>query len=167
MTSYVPLPLRWRPLQDEVARGRIERILCDWEGTPYARGQRVKQVGVFCTAFVCAVLDELYGREPVDLPEIPDDASMHDPARARAGLRWFLRQYPCDVVEDGFVEPGDVLITGPIAGGPGHAIFVGPQPGTLWQASGPAVHFTGMSIPGEYSLHAVYRLRERQKWSSK
>jgi hypothetical protein len=174
--NYVPLPLRWQSFCIEgtgmhrAAEGgllrRMERIFGAWEGTPYRDGQAVKRVGTFCTAFLCAVLDELYRVErPTPLPEIPTDAAMHHPPTARAGLRWFLSHYPRhQEVTDGFVQPGDVLVTGPQGGGPGHGILVGPRENTLWQCSADSVHFTGMSIPECYQLFAAYRMTDRSKW---
>lgn len=173
---YVPLPLKWRSFsvndlgmhraqENEMLR-RMGRILNDWEGTPYADGQSVKGVGTFCTAFVCAVLDELYRKErPTPMPEIPSDAAMHDRATAIAGLHWFLRHYPENERQDGdLVQPGDILITGPVGGGPGHAMFVGPRENTLWQCSGESVHYTGMHLPDVYRLFAVYRMKDRHTW---
>lgn len=180
---YVPLPLRWRSFvlgdtgvhragEGNLLR-RLERILAFWEGTPYHLGQSVRGMGTFCTAFLCAVLDELYGRPAATpLPEIPVDASMHDPATARSGLRWFLEHYPnherVEPGPDGYtvVQPGDVLVTGPQGGGPGHAILVGPRENTLWQCSGLGVHYTGLHIYEHYDLFAVYRMTDREKWLS-
>lgn len=177
MIRYVSLPVTWTSLslsewgsraEEGAILRRMERILWQWEGTPYVPGQCLRGVGAFCTAFLCAVLDELYGRTPATpLPEIPDDASMHSPETARAGLRWFLRHYPNHVqIFDGIVQPGDVLVTGPKGGGPGHAILVGPRENTMWQCSGRSVHFTGLSIPDTYTLHAIYRMTDRLAWSS-
>lgn len=156
---------------------RLERILGEWEGTPYRNGQSLKGVGTFCTAFLCSVLDELYRKaQPTPLPDIPPDAAMHDPERARGGLRWFLETYPNHVrVEpeiDGpykgrrIVQPGDVLVSGPVGGGPGHAILVGPRENTLWQCSGQSVHWTGLYLPDCYSLFAAYRMTDRETWLS-
>lgn len=177
--QYQPIGLTWtsfnvsslgmfRPQESRLAR-RMGRIMAEWEGTPYLDGQCVKGVGTFCTAFVCSVLDELYGKDrPTPLPEIPTDAAMHDPAKAREGLRWFLSHYPNHEKRvDPHVQPGDVLVTGPRGGGPGHAILVGPCENTLWQCSGGSVHFTGMSLPDQYQLFAVYRMTDRMKWFRK
>lgn len=172
---YDQLGLKWRSFSinggthraaENALLRRMERILADWEDTPYVDGQSVKRMGTFCTAFVCAVLDELYRRErPIPLPEIPRDASMHDPVTARSGLRWFLEHYPNHAaVTDQIVQPGDILVTGPRGGGPGHAIFVGPHENTLWQCSGKCVHRTGMAIPHSYDLFAVYRMTDRELW---
>ncbi len=172
---YIPIGLSWKSFTinggthraDENAfLRRYERILAEWEGTPYRDGQCLKRVGIFCTAFVCVVLDELYRvKRPVPIPEIPTDAAMHCPETARAGLRWFLRQYPNHAeVTDRIVQPGDVLVTGPSGGGPGHGILVGPRENTLWQCSGGSVHFTGMALPDPYELFAVYRMTDRINW---
>ncbi|CAK9074220.1 Uncharacterized protein (Fragment), partial [Durusdinium trenchii] len=70
---------------------RMERLLGEWEGTPYVLGQSAKGVGTFCTAFVCEILNELYRRPGVELPEIPSDAAMHDPERVSSrssGVHW-------------------------------------------------------------------------------
>lgn len=171
MQVYNP-GLEWRPLRlgdDHVTAMAIEKrmdaILARWRGTPYAAGQAMAGCGVFCTAFVCRVLDELYGKEPTPLPDIPLDVSFHNPDTARSGLRWFLRSYPNHArIVNGEVEPGDVLVTGPVSGGPGHAILVGPSPSSLWEARSGGVGRTGLMIPAEYRLHAVYRLTDRELW---
>lgn len=175
---YIPLPLKWQSFsidgtgiyrgQENALLRRMERILSQWEGTPYHEGQSLKGVGTFCTAFICSVLDELYqNRRPTPLPEIPTDAAMHDRATAMRGLRWFLSHYPQhEEITSTIVQPGDILVTGPVGGGPGHGILVGPRENTLWQCSGGSVHFTGMSLPDAYQLHAVYRMKDRTQWLS-
>lgn len=151
---------------------RIERrlalVLTKWEHTPYSSSiiKQGPQGGIFCTAFVARVLDELFQREPTPMPDIPHDASMHNPRRARAALRWFFRRYPGSVeVPTLEVEPGDVVITGPRGGGPGHALIVGPRENTLWQADGDRVHYTGMFLPEPYELHQVRRFTQREEWA--
>lgn len=180
---YVPMPLRWRTfVLDETGihraaeaalLRRLGRILEAWEGTPYRIGQCLRGTGAYCTAFLCAVLDDLYRRpEATPLPEIPIDASMHAPETARSGLRWFLEHYPnherVQPGPDGYtvVQPGDVLVTGPQGGGPGHAILVGPRENTLWQCSGLGVHYTGLALYEHYDLYAVYRMTDRHQWLS-
>ena len=176
MTEFQSLGLSWRclhlpgPFACDLARARaverrIHSVIASWEDTPYAIGQAVKGVGVFCTAFVSRVLDELYRQEPVDLPNLPQDVSFHNRDGAVRGMRWFLERYPNDPVEDGVVEPGDVLVTGPDGGGPGHAMIVGARENTIWQSSGRVgVHFTGMSLATDYVLHRIFRPRDRHTW---
>ncbi len=74
--KYVPLSLEWKALRlappgngfaSEFARsGNIERrmmrILSEWERTPYNTAHADKGIGVYCSAFVCRVLDEWYRR---------------------------------------------------------------------------------------------------------
>ena len=182
MTSirYVPLSLQWKALRlaphgngfgSEYARSfmielRLARILGEWESTPYNTKFADKGEGVYCSAFVCRVLDELYRREPTELLNIPHDISFHDREGAMSGLKWFMRQFPaCEQITNGEVEPGDVLITGPVGGGPGHAMIVGPRENTLWQATGTSgVHYTGFALPEIFELHAAFRFKDREVW---
>lgn len=150
---------------------RLARILGDWDGTPYVNGQACKREGVYCTAFMARVLDELYRRPPTPMPRIPPDASFHDAEGVLLGMRWFLREYPnnekLEPAVDGLyhVQPADILITGPIGGGPGHAILVGPRENTMWEAGTFKVQMIGMMIPDNYELHAVYRMTDRNSWA--
>jgi cell wall-associated NlpC family hydrolase len=165
---YRPQMLRrtWQPLESTGAMDRLEQVLRSWEGTPYVGGQCRKGVGVYCTAFVAAVLDELYRRPATPLPNLPIDIAFHRREGAMAGLRHFLRAYPnWSKVEDDTLEPGDVLVTGPIGGGPGHAMIAGGRRHTIWHASGSKVTWSGMAISGQYRLHAVYRLLDKDTWA--
>jgi hypothetical protein len=121
------------------------------------------------------VLDELFRKEkPTPMKNIPHDVSMHNPAMARGGLRWFLRHFPTaqriwsvtlsDAMDHVLVQPGDIFICGPIGGGPGHAIMVGPRRNTMWQASGLHVHYTGLHVPRGHMLYAIYRFTNREEW---
>lgn len=158
-------PMQEDLIQSRAIERRLERILHEWRGTPYMAGQAVKGVGVFCSAFTCRVLDELYHQDPTPLPEIPDDASFHDPETSARGLRWFLKAFPNHLrVENGIVQPADVVVTGPRSGGPGHAILVGPQENTLWEANVGKVAQIGLVIPQAYELHAIYRMSDRRRW---
>lgn len=163
MTRYLRLPLRWVPLPLGQASARLEAILTKWQGTPYSLKFVSPGVGVHCTAFVCHVLDELYRRPFSGTPNVPHDISFHNRSGAQAGMRWFLRRFLADRVERD-VEPGDVLVTGPREGGPGHAVIVGPRANTLWQSTSAGVHFTGMALPEAYQLHAVFRPRGKEDW---
>ena len=178
MVTFVPLALRWKAFNlcpgngfasDRYRAIEIERcmmkILGEWEDTPYNTKFADKGVGVYCSAFVCRVLDELYQREPTALPAIPADIGFHSREGAAAGLHWFMRTYPAFKKLQGIeIEPGDILITGPVGGGPGHAMIVGPRENTLWQADEGGVHYTGMSLPDSYELYDVFRSTDREKW---
>ncbi len=183
IVQYVPLPLTWTALKLETPEGkefahdlflsacierRLTRILGEWERTPYDTKFSEKQVGSSCAGFICRVLDELYGRSPTELLNIPNDISFHNRNGAMAGLKWFLQAYPeAQQVTDMKVQPGDIIITQPEGGGPGHALIVGPRENTMWQTTDDivGVHYTGLSVPSSYQLSAVFRFTDREKWA--
>lgn len=178
MIHHRDVGLRWRALnlgggdfasdrvRERLIERRLARILGEWEGTPYVAGQRMKKVGVFCTAFVASVLDELYRQEPTQLPALPIDISFHSKEGAMGGMRWFLRHYPNHVaVDNGILEPGDIVITGPVGGGPGHAMIVGPRENTIWEANGlGGVRYTGLTLADQYVYFGAFRLTDREVW---
>lgn len=139
----------WTPLLDTRAVDALAAVLAGWKGTAYQPGAQERGEGVDCVRFVCAALDELRGtKTPIET--LPQDAALHDPAQARAAMLRLRRAYgPADRVDllgdTLMVEPGDVLVTGRAGGGPGHAMIVGAQRNTLWEATAPAVRWTGMS----------------------
>lgn len=141
---------------------RLAAILASWNGTPYMAGQQCRGVGVDCVRFVCAVLDELYRQEPVPIETLPSDAALHARESAIGAMKKIRDCYmPNDAIEDGTMEPGDILVTGPANGGPGHAMIVGTRPNQLWHAAGDGVHVTALHA----SVHVfrVYRMRDRSK----
>jgi hypothetical protein len=180
LARLIQLPVTWTQLKvknaDSAAKisKRLESVLSSWENTPYNSRHATKGVGVYCTAFVAGVLDELFRRSvPTPLNVIPHDVSLHSGPAARKGLRWFLRHYPTAqriwsaTASDSptvDVEPGDILITGPVGGGPGHAMMIGPRKNTVWQAFGQSVHYTGLAVPEGNLLYAVYRFTDKEAW---
>lgn len=152
-------------LQGEVSARALERLrveLLAWEDTPYRRGQQCKGAGVDCVRFVAAVLDELAGTRTA-IEALPDDQSFHDRDGAvRAMLRFshLFGMRPVSVLE---AQPGDVLITAPPGGGPGHALIVGAHP-TLWEAGYPRVRRCGWALPPSYLLCGAYRVQQRAAW---
>lgn len=160
--------LHWRkttglePVLADHFEERLATILEKWRGTPYMAGQQCLGAGVDCVRFVAAVLDELYHRAPVPIATLPPDAALHSREGAIAGMKRIRELYmPNDAIEDGSIEPGDVLVTGPRNGGPGHAMIVGPRPSELWHAAGDAVHMSGLGFAGETKVFRVYRMRDR------
>lgn len=153
--------MNWRPMADATAQARLGEILLSWEGTRYMPGQQLRGVGTDCVRFVCAVLDELLGVK-TPIKTLPPDTCMHDPERAAAAMRRLQELYPSDQVS-GAVEPGDVIVTGPKAGGPGHAMIVGDQRNVVWHASAPSVHRVGIGgvLLLGHRVFAAYRLRQR------
>ena len=167
-----PLGAPWRPLRERglgedwsgYVTSALRRYLESWLGTPYGVGQQQPGAGVDCVRFVAAVLDFLRdSRTPLTL--LPQDAAFHDRAGATAAMLRFRRAFAPIVPSDGSeLEPGDVLVTGPPHGGPGHAILVGPDPGTTWEAGYGRVQRCGWVLPHRYRLFAVYRLGGRERW---
>lgn len=178
MIQYVPIPISWQIFNlggtngfgsDHVRASKIEKrmrhILDQWKDTPYNTKFATPGVGIYCSAFVCRVLDELYRIWPADLPIIPADVGFHSRKGAVAGLRWFRRRYPASYrIIGGETQPGDVFIVGPKGGGPGHAMIVGPQENTLWHASSTGVCYTGFMLPDNLKVYAIYRFKDREAW---
>lgn len=174
--KYVNYGYRWEtlPASDfmftgdrDAALDRMRRILGEWENTPYRPGQQVKEAGVDCVRFVCAVLDELYGirRDIKAILNLPQDVALHDRAGAFSAMRAIKELYGHDDVEGLLVQPGDVFVVGAATGGPGHAIIVGPDENTLWQAGSRSVHRTGLAfVQDEQRVFRVYRPRLRFRW---
>lgn len=160
----------WRALSGfdgaERAQRKLEGILDSWYETPYMMGAQVKGVGVDCVRFVCAVLDELYGFKRSPVPELPQDIAMHRRDTAIAAMKFILRLYEPNVpVEDGILEPGDVLAVAPPGGGPGHAMIVGARENEVWHSTGRRVQRTGIALPlNGWTVHGAYRATDRERW---
>lgn len=156
--------LGWRPLEEPAIEARIEAVLSAWDGTPYMKGQQCRGAGVDCLRFVTAVLDELNGHAHCPIPNIPQDAAMHDPVLAARTMRAIIKAYgPATVVRDRIVEPGDVVVVGPPDGGPGHAMIVG-SPRRIWHATNRSVQKTGTVIVG-MKVFRIYRPSGKGGWS--
>lgn len=176
--KFIPTGLRWRRMTLETngmpehllswkAERRLDLILRAWENTPYVPNGQVKGMAVDCVRFLAAVLDELYRKSPTKVPVKAHDMAFNNRRGAMTAMKEFLRLYPYHRrIRDNWVEPGDVIVSGPMGGGPGHAIIVGPQENTVWQASGLGIHFTGLaSMPATYRVFAVYRMLDRELWA--
>ncbi len=172
----MPLPVHWesyrRPFLSiatcEAIERKLNKELDEWLDTPYLAGSSAKgpQGGVDCIRFVCSVLDAMYGyqREPLD--RLPGDVAMHDPARARAALRKMLRNYEPNIrVDDGTIEPGDILVVSPERGGPSHAKIVSATPNKIYHATTNGIRFTGI-LERVGSPWAVYRVLDKEKWAA-
>lgn len=149
--SYHSQGLSWKPLDFEGADTVIERLRAcfqTWDRTPYMAGQRAAGIGVDCVRFVCAVLDEMYGVFH-EIPREMQDRSLHDPEGAQRVVDT-IRAYYDDHIDlpkhDRCVEPGDIVITGNAQGGPGHAILVGVDRNTLWQATSRGIRMCGLGL---------------------
>lgn len=159
-----PQEIHWRAMESQQAQIRLGYVLESWRGTPYMPGQCCKGVGVDCVRFVVAVLDELAGVK-TDIKTIAPDAAVHSADVAQEAFERLIDRFDCSEITDGFVEPGDVLATGPLEGGPGHAVIVGSQRRMCWDAVHPKVRQISLglrAIVGQRVFN-VYRMNNR-KW---
>lgn len=157
----------WQPMPDPLAQAALARELELWAGTRYGIGQQCKGVASDCVRFVAGVLDALTGRE-TPLTTLPPDTCFHRPELAFEGMRRIRDLYePVDEIDDGLVQPGDVVVTGPRDAGPSHAMIVGTRANTVWHCAslGARVGVTVTGLRGIYVMGhrvwMVYRLRER------
>jgi cell wall-associated NlpC family hydrolase len=172
MIHYAPLRIDWMPLDASAnsmpnhadaqkAERRLARILKSWENTPYLHGQRHKGVGCDCVGATVGVLAEWMRWEVPEFKTLPPDAALHDREGAIRALLAIRRALPAhsEIKNAQRAQPGDVLITGHTNGGPGHAIIVGTERNTLWQATQSAGFVRcGWALPPEYcKLYAVLR----------
>ena len=144
---------------------RLQKILCSWEGTQHMDGQQSKGKGVDCVRFVSAVLDELGGTK-TDIIHLPRDTAFHQRATAMSGMRLFIKQFGgYSVPAEEPLQPGDILVTGPANGGPGHAIIVGPDR-FLWHSAHKKVVRAGLSALAMGGLYhkTTMRVKDRRGW---
>ena len=169
---YTPLNMEWAPLDipgepanSARSSARLARILKSWEDTPYMAGQGYKGVGADCVRATVAIMAEWIRWPTPSYTTLPPDAALHDRRGAIKALYRILRALPAHERVRGRakkVYPGDVLITGHPNGGPGHAIIVGADRNTLWQATQSAGFIRcGWALPPEFCrVYAVMRFRD-------
>lgn len=143
-----------------------------WVGTPWMAGQCRRGVGVDCTHFVSAVLDELAGVEsPTVLPPATQDSMLHAMASEAAvgAFRAVSAVHDLHTVtetdDDGatIVEPGDILVMRVTPGsGPGHVAVVGGRKRTIFHAHR-RYGVVEASMPRDDVLH-VWRSGMRDRW---
>ena len=153
----------WRPTPYD---DRLNDLFEKWKDTPYIEGQQRAGSGVDCFRFVCAVLDGMeHTKRTVE--HIPADRSIHDRRGAFRGFKRVLERFkPFEVVKDKVLEAGDVLISGPKGGGPGHALIAGSKPLTLWHVPGVGlrVRRIGMAL-SQGQLFRIYRTSNKDlRW---
>jgi len=148
--------------ENEAIEQRIERLLAQWEFTPYLAGQCVRCRGVDCVHFIASIYDELTGKE-YRHTKLPQDAAFHNKQEAEKNTRRFFKMYPCSPVEGGIVQPGDIVICGPVGknGGPGHGMIVGVS--SLWHVDSKCVCKAGLAVmqKGAYAFKQIRRLKDR------
>ncbi len=168
------IEFKWRPishplLYQEEARAVEQRFYTElqtWKDTPYAQGQCCKGVACDCVRFIFAIIDFMYGFTRFNgLAALPQDTAFHDPIKARAAFRAILDTYPYSFVDDGSIEPADIIITGSRNGGPGHAMIAGIEQNELWhQTPLSGVQRTGPMFGGNDMMHYHRTIRSKDKY---
>ncbi len=150
------------PAKNIAATQRLECLLQTWKGTRYLPGQCMKRKGVDCVHFLIAVYDELSGTKH-RFEKLPQDVSFHNKAKAEAGFKQLLRLFPSDKIEGDIVQPGDLIVCGPIGknGGPGHGMIVGAD--RLWHVGKSCVCNAGLAVmqQGTAAFKQIRRLRDQ------
>lgn len=148
---------------------RLHKVLLTWENTPYKLGDQRKGLGTDCIRFCCGTIDEMFGFARAAIELLPQDLSMNQPATAFKTMRKLKKLYaPLEYVPiSSPVEPGDLVVSGPIGGGPGHLMIVGAQPNTLWHATNTKVVQTGMAVPVEQTHFKTLRFKDKALWPNK
>lgn len=170
MFKMTTIPYQWMPVDPRIA-DRLEAVLYPWRNTPYMLGQRSKGQGVDCVNFLVAVLLELYD-SPAEFAaklgplRARGDRSMHNPEEAERTKQKILDAFqPHEQILSLDVEPGDILITGPKHGGPGHAMIVTPFPGVLIHATQRGVQTAGCGfLRDQQRPFEVWRLLNKDLW---
>lgn len=165
----------WKPLyvcnlsekENQKILQRMHLILESWKDTPYVTGQQIRQKAVDCIRFVTAFYDELYRKNiPTEAPRVSPGFNIHNMSSAMKVMRKVLKQYPNhEIVKENALEPGDLILVGPISGGPGHPMIVGPQKNTIWHCAKPRVVMTGWGLlENEMKIFRILRAKDREKW---
>ncbi len=157
--------LIWKP-SDESPLQHLAMVLSSWEGTPYLKGASLKKTGVDCVRFVCAVTDEMHGISR-EIPGYAQDAGLNNRAASMGVMREFFRAYPeYERVLSSEIFPGDLIVTGPPAGGPSHVFVVGPEERRMWSAGKAGVTRTGIAPQAREheKIFAIYRFKEHPTW---
>ena len=160
-------PLKISGLSDSRCR-RIETFIEEelfcWKGTPYVPGQCMRDRGVDCVHFVVAIYDAITNTF-YQVTLLPQDAAFHNRETTEISMRKLLKMYPSNPVKGSVVQPGDVVICGPIGknGGPGHGMIVGKD--SLWHVDGKCVCKAGLAVmqQGAYAFRQIRRLKDRKK----
>lgn len=164
ISCTVPLRFEFRPAP---WGERVEAVCRSWENTPYLEGQCLKGKAADCVHFFSAVMDELYGTDRTSLlRRVRGDTSLHNKEAVVRAMRAILKTYTGqNEVTDGSLEPGDVVVTGPANGGPGHVMVAGGRRGVLWHCTRQTgVQQTGYGILTLEKLFAVYRACDKDTW---
>jgi hypothetical protein len=169
------MTLRWScPEELRPLLPAIDAEIRAWAGTRYMSGQQVKGVHADCVRSGTGIIDGLYGYRRTLPRNIALDACQHAPEAARAQFRLLLSIYPearllpLNPLGDYDVQPADLVVVGPRAGGPGHLIIVGAEVNTAWEAPsvGQCFRKIGIGLSAGQHVKHVLRMSDRLSWGS-
>ena len=155
MSSSQSIPYAW--IEQPWAK-TVQMVCLSWAGTPYMAGQRCKGRAVDCLHFTTGFLDDLYGCTREAVAVLRGDLGLHDREGALAALKAVVKLYPMDPVEDGTLEAGDMIWTGPANGGPAHALVVSGNPGVLYHAPGIGLKVQSTAFAFDPEIHQKLRV---------
>lgn len=146
----LPLTVKWQ--EPKYGSGELEILLNMWAGTEYVSGGSSID-GADCLGSVFSIHGLPHDR-------IPADTSMHDPETARATMKHLIREANLEVVDGGFVLPGDLLVFCTASGGPAHLAIVGTQRNTFWHSTpGAGFSKSGWACPPGQQLLRCFRCK--------
>ena len=145
---------------------RIQRELDSWLGTPYGLGQRTKGVAVDCVNFCTAFLDQMIGHQtPTEIQQLRGDRCLTAHGGTAVAMKALLSCYrPNTEIRTGRVEPGDIAVTGPKGGGPGHVLIAGVRPNTWFHATPNGVQMAGSSYSSDMLPFRIFRYSDKKSW---
>ena len=90
--------------------------------------------------------------------------SMHNRLGAMKALKGFLNRAPHEDVTGQVHQPGDIIIMGPVEGGPGHGAVASDK--GFWHSTQGGVCYAGKSIMNHnvFYYKTTYRLLNRESW---
>lgn len=169
MRTHVLLGARWEPLPSELdgVQDIMLATLEAWRDTPYRSGASMRGVEADCIGALFGVIDDMDGRQRRQDSSMPHDTALHNTEAAIESVKALRRIYaPAERLNHWLYQPGDLLVVGTTAGGPGHLMMVGPKKNTLWHCTSAAkFNQTGWALGlGFERLFGAYRIGDRERW---
>ncbi|WP_299651714.1 NlpC/P60 family protein [uncultured Jannaschia sp.] len=147
---------------NKAIENRVVSIAREWIGTPYVHQASRKGAGTDCLGLIRGVWRELYGREPLAVPNYTRDWGERQAVEL---LETTARQVLGDVKSISQVLPGRVLLfrmrEGSAAKHLGLVAEGGPGPTFIHAYSGRAVHESALSQPWRRRLVGQFAFPER------
>lgn len=161
---------RWLSVGETTAAA-IEKTMKAWMDTPYHGGQRARKIAVDCEQLIPGLLDMLFKRPtPTPLARQSPDAGTHSLRASFRSIVSLRRNFPCKLIRDGSVEPGDIVLVNVSSAGPQmgrtrlrHAMMVGVKPMTAIHAA--FQHKVCMTSLATSQIVRTYRPQNKESWA--